>query len=109
MKFFKRIITGIIILIVLAACGPSEPDPTATPMEDLPEATAVPTNLPATPEISEPETYPAQVVSYNLGDATIIQVAELTAVELTNITEVALIFDQTPSGSLFMADLELVK
>jgi len=38
-----------------------------------------------------------------------IPLAELTAVDLANITEIALVFDQTPSGTLFLADLELVK
>ncbi len=38
-----------------------------------------------------------------------IPLASLTAVDLTQITEIALIFDQTPSGTLFWADLELVK
>jgi len=38
-----------------------------------------------------------------------IPLASLTAVDLTHITEIALIFDQTPSGTLFWADLELVK
>jgi len=38
-----------------------------------------------------------------------IPLASLTAVDLANITEIALVFDQTPSGTLFLADLELVK
>ena len=38
-----------------------------------------------------------------------IPLGELTAVDLTHITEIALIFDQTPTGTLFLADLELIK
>jgi hypothetical protein len=38
-----------------------------------------------------------------------IPLASFTAVDLTHITEIALIFDQTSSGTLFLADLELVK
>jgi hypothetical protein len=73
MKSLKIVLISVIILIFLAGCQQSDPVPTAPPVENLPEATAAPTNPPATPEISEPETYPAQVVSYNLGDTTIIQ------------------------------------
>jgi hypothetical protein len=38
-----------------------------------------------------------------------LPLSALTAVDLANITEIALIFDQTPSGTLFLADLELIK
>ncbi len=34
---------------------------------------------------------------------------DFTGVDLTQISEVALLFDQTPSGSLFVGDIELVK
>ena len=37
------------------------------------QETAVPPNLPPNPEIIEPETYTAQVNSYNLGEATVVQ------------------------------------
>ena len=35
--------------------------------------------------------------------------SDFEGVDLTQINEVALLFDQTPSGSLFMGDMELVK
>ncbi len=35
--------------------------------------------------------------------------ADFTGVDLTQISEVAFLFDQTPSGSLFMGDIEVVK
>lgn len=38
-----------------------------------------------------------------------IPLAALTAVDLAHITEIALVFDQTPTGALFLADLELIK
>ncbi len=38
-----------------------------------------------------------------------LPLAEFTAVNLSNITEIALIFDQTPNGDLFTADLEFLK
>ena len=34
---------------------------------------------------------------------------DFAGVDLTQISEVALVFDQTPSGSLFMGDIEMVK
>lgn len=37
------------------------------------------------------------------------QLSGFDSVDLTQISEVALLFDQTPSGSLFMGDIELVK
>jgi hypothetical protein len=37
-----------------------------------------------------------------------IPLAEFVAVDLSKITEVALLFDQSDTGSLFLADLELV-
>ncbi|MBE2224666.1 MAG: hypothetical protein IAF02_24210 [Anaerolineae bacterium] len=36
-------------------------------------------------------------------------VSDFAGVDLTQISEVALVFDQTPSGSLFMGDMEFVK
>ena len=38
-----------------------------------------------------------------------IPLTVFTAVDLANLTEVALIFDQIPSGALFVADLEFIK
>ncbi len=35
--------------------------------------------------------------------------SDFVGVDLTQISEVALLFDQTPSGSLFMGDIEMVK
>jgi hypothetical protein len=37
-----------------------------------------------------------------------IPLAEFATVDLTHITEIALVFDQSDTGSLFLADLELV-
>jgi hypothetical protein len=37
-----------------------------------------------------------------------VPVASFTGVDLSDIEEVALVFDQTPSGTLFVADVELV-
>ena len=38
-----------------------------------------------------------------------IPLNEFDGIDLTNVTEIALIFDQTASGTLFVADLVLVK
>jgi dienelactone hydrolase len=38
-----------------------------------------------------------------------LQLADFAEVDLGDIREIALVFDQTPSGSLFMADLEWVR
>jgi hypothetical protein len=35
--------------------------------------------------------------------------SDFTGVDLTSIREIVLLFDQTPSGSLFMSDLEIVR
>ena len=35
--------------------------------------------------------------------------SDFDGVDLTQINEVALLFDQTPSGSLFVGDIEFVK
>jgi hypothetical protein len=35
--------------------------------------------------------------------------SDFTGVDLTSIREIVLLFDQTPSGSLFMCDLELLR
>ena len=35
--------------------------------------------------------------------------SDFTGVDLTQISEVALLFGQTPTGTLFMGDMEMVK
>jgi hypothetical protein len=38
-----------------------------------------------------------------------LPLSDFSGMNLTQISEVALLFDQTPSGSLFMGDIELVR
>jgi hypothetical protein len=38
-----------------------------------------------------------------------LPLSDFDGVDLANIREVALLFDQTPSGSLFMGDVEWVR
>jgi hypothetical protein len=38
-----------------------------------------------------------------------LPLSDFDGVDLTQISEVALLFDQTPTGSLFMGDIEIVK
>jgi hypothetical protein len=38
-----------------------------------------------------------------------VQISQFAGIDLKAIREVALVFDQTPSGALFVADLALVK
>ena len=67
--------------------------------------------------MATPETIPAPNIAFEGGSFTghvhmsslRIPLAALTVVDLANITEIALVFDQTPSGTLFLSDLELVK
>ncbi|GIK58639.1 MAG: hypothetical protein BroJett015_43020 [Chloroflexota bacterium] len=37
------------------------------------------------------------------------QLSDFAGVDLSQISEIALLFDQTASGSLFMGDVELVR
>ena len=38
-----------------------------------------------------------------------ILLSEFSGIDLSQVQEIALIFDQTPSGSLFLGDIELIK
>ena len=38
-----------------------------------------------------------------------IPLKEFASIDLANIAEIALLFDQSPSGAVFVGDLELVK
>ena len=63
----------LILVVLLVACRQAEPQPTPEPEAPPPVETAVsPTSLP-TPQPAPPETWPAQVVSYTLGEATLVQ------------------------------------
>ena len=60
-------------------------------------------------EFSEDETFPPGLLDavVHMTDVR-VPLASFAGIDLSDIDEVALVFDQTPSGTLFVADLELV-
>ncbi len=74
-----RLLRSMLFICVClgTACGQSAetavPATATDAIEIMATDTAVPTNLPPNPEILEPETYTAQVNSYNLGETIILQ------------------------------------
>jgi hypothetical protein len=129
----KIIITLLAILIAGSACRQSGPMPAATAvatdLQPTPES-APPQSftIEFVDSMGNQEQVAVPPVAFPLGETQPniafegdsftghvhmssfrVPLAALTAVDLTHITEIALIFDQTPSGTLFWADLELVK
>lgn len=75
-QFINFLRIELLMLFLLAGCIQADPSPTAP--SDIIEAptaveTAVPTQPPSTHQPAPPETFTAQVISYNLGDATVLQ------------------------------------
>jgi hypothetical protein len=66
------LVVTLVMLVLIAGCRQSTPTP--TPQSDNPDVPTVEeTAVSPTSEAAEPASYPATVVNYNLGEATILQ------------------------------------